>query len=383
MNKSIFMRILWAVLGLVMLVLPMAVFISEWGNGKDREEDIYAFDVAEYSESRQFVEFEMISYPFASFELNDTQGLYFVFDEDMCTYIVCMNNNRLEEEFAEIYEYTFSDTVEAPKVGRVEGYSMEIDEEIRDIAIEEFNYMWGEEIATEQNFEEYFGNYYLDTTYIPNASEESLFTRILTLAFTTVVGIILLWCAFAKPKQEPATENVANEDVEPAFDHSPMTDLFGTSDAGFATIGELPNPGNIVIAVAASIAGAALGGVVWILIYKLGYIAAVSGYVAVACAMLGYTKFGKRELSILSIIWCILISAAMIVFANYISYTWEVMDAINASNPGRAEFTKVFMHLPDMLKEWDAEGYFWRDLAMGLLFLVISGIGSLFSRKKR
>ena len=374
-------RTFLVVMGVFMLVAAAGTFytLTESGSSEGVEGEVQRFDPTVEYENKQLVEFEMISYPFASFELNDSQGLYFVFDTDMSVYIVCMDNERLETEFKEIYDYTFSDASETAGIGAVEGYAMPIDAELKTIAIEEFNYLWGSDVLTDTNFVDYIGDYYLDTTYIPESSEESVSTIIIGGIFFLALGIYLIYYGikgYKKAEQKVA----AASDVKVHEDAVTMA----TAQAGAVSgAGELPVPRNIFVALAASIICAAAGGLLWIVFYKLGRIAAISGYLAVFGAMYGYSKFGKRELKGMSVVWCILAGVAMIVFANYISYTWEIVDAINASNPGRAEFARVFMNMPQMMTEWELWGSFLTDLGMGLIFALIAGVGSLFGKKKK
>lgn len=394
-----FARAFLVLMGVFMLIASVGTFSTLAGNGssEDTEKEAQWFDPMAENEDKQMVKFELISYPFASFELSDSQGLYFVFDSDMCGYIVCMDNERLETEFKALYDYTFSDTAVFPGEGYIEGYAMMIEEDLKSLAIEEFNYLWGEDILTDANFEEYLGAYYLDSTYIPESNGESVAATILGGIFFLVLGVYLIYYGvkgYKKAEEKMAAKSVlSNESTttgglkERALGANGMVEA-AVIDANAAAAavngaGELPVPGNILVAMAASILCAAGGGLLWILFYKLGRIAAISGYLAVLGAMWGYSKFGKRELKGLAVVWCILTGLVMIVFANYISYAWEIVDAINASNPGRAEFAKVFMSMPQMMREWELWGSFVTDLGMGIVFALLAGLSSLFGKKKK
>ena len=407
-----FARAFLVLMGVFMLIASVGTFSTLAGNGssEDTEKEAQWFDPTAEYEDKQMVKFELISYPFASFELSDSQGLYFVFDSDMCGYIVCMDNERLETEFKALYDYTFSDTAVFPGEGYIEGYAMMIEEDLKSLAIEEFNYLWGEDILTDANFEEYLGAYYLDSTYIPESNGESVAATILGGIFFLVLGVYLIYYGvkgYKKAEQKIAAQSTisnasttagglkecalgTNGVVETAADtaagSSKLSTAVNDANAEAASVtgaGDLTVPGNIFVALAASVICAAAGGLLWIVFYKLGRIAAISGYVAVFGAMYGYSKFGKRELKVISTAWCILTGVAMIVFANYISYTWEIVDAINASNPGRAEFLKVFINMPQMMTEWELWSSFLSDLAMGLIFALIAGISGLFGKKKQ
>ena len=409
-------RIFLGLLGVMMLVAAGGVFLSAvagTGDAGDGEEAVAWFGSTAASDEKQKMNVQMISYAFATFELNDTQGLYFVFDEDMAVYIVCMDNARLETEFADIYEFTFTETLEVPEIGSLEGYAMAIEDDLKELAIEEFNYLWGEEILTADNFSDYMGSYYLDTTYQPTKEGESAATLIISGIFFLGLGIYLLYYAVKgyKKAQQKINEQSGLKQYAKALNAGKEGVGTGTADSGMLHVGngtaaantgvspdvagpaggtaqvtgagDLPVPRNIVLALTAAVFCALAGGVLWILFYKMGRIAAISGYVAVAGAMLGYYKFGRREKSTVGNILCVLIGVAVIVFANYLSYAWEIVDAMNASSPGRAEFAKVFVNMPQLMTDWDLWNSFMADLGMGLVFALLAGLGGLIGRKKK
>ena len=187
-----------AVVGVILMlvgIMSISKYCREAAEAKENME-VQWFDVYSSSDELQGVEFLLISNAFAEYTYGTTQGFYFVFDEDMCGYIVCMEQDRIAEEFQANYDYTFTDIQTVPELGYLEGYAVEIDEEIREYAIEYFNYFWGEEIIDETNFEEYLGSYYLDTTIEPAAENNNLSTAVVMI----IVGVILLVVAIVKMK---------------------------------------------------------------------------------------------------------------------------------------------------------------------------------------
>lgn len=389
-------RVFLGLLGVMMLLVSSLATLSLIVSDEpgDIEQEAQWFDTVTEYEGKQMIEFNMISYPFASFELNDSQGMYFVFDSEMCIYIICMDNDRLETEFADIYEYTFSDADVVPAPGTVEGYAMPIEDDLKAIAIEEFNYLWGETVITDTNFSEYLGTYYLDTTYQPTTEGEGVASTIVTAIFGLSIGIYLIYYAVKghkKVTEKIQAQSSLKQHAEAAAGATAVgtgvsADIAEASTQATARVsgaGDLPVPRNIFITLLAVILGAAAGGVLWILFYKLGRIAAISGYLAVFGAIWGWTKIGRREKTKAAMGLCIFAGVAMIVLANYIAYAWEIVDAMNATSPGRAEFVKVFFHMPSFMKEWDLWGSFLADLAMGLVFALIAGVSGLFGKKKQ
>ncbi len=381
-------RIFLGIMGVILLVAGFSVLntgITQTREDAEAEEP-HQFDPYSWYEEKQMVEFEMISDPFAFFEYSDKQGLYFVFDADMRASIICMDVNRLESEFSEIYEYTFSDSVQVPKAGVVEGYAIPIEEDLKTIAIEEFNYLWNEEVLTEENFEDYLGVYYLDTTYQPDTEGENPLSMILTGALFLVIGICVFYYitrGYKKAKQKAQKQNSFTDKKQDGFTDEGQTGFTNQEEekVTLQNTVDLPIPRNILATLLAVLIGAALGGVCWIICFKLGRIAAISGCLAVMGAIWGWSKFGRRELTTGAWIFCVLIGVGMIFFANYVSYAWDIMDVINQSSPGRAQFTKILTNMPSLMKEMELWGSFAADLAMGLLFAALAGFGGRPGKK--
>lgn len=136
--------------------------------------------------------------------------------------------------------------------------------------------------------------------------------------------------------------------------------------------------------VLAGIVGAFLfslaGGVVWFLLYQIGYLAALSGIVGVICAIKGYSIFAKREsvkgVVISSVIAFLVIVIAWYLCASYDLYTeWQ-----NWYANGEADFTITFfksIRYTFILFLEDSEFLvaYLKDLGIGLIFCVIGAFG--------
>ena len=122
-----------------------------------------------------------------------------------------------------------------------------------------------------------------------------------------------------------------------------------------------------------------IGGVVWFLLYQIGFLAAISGVVGVVCAIKGYAVFGKCE-SKRGIIISTIVAFLVIVLAWYLCFAYDVYLAYQAwYEEGEIDYTiSVF----DAISQGHiyftdpaiAIGYF-KDLAIGLLCCVIGAFG--------
>lgn len=367
-------RILILALG-VCLILAGAVGIAQHYleiNEKGESGEALWFDLYSPSEDLQMLEFLFISEPFAEYSYGSSQGFYLVYDEDMYGYIVCMNNDRLEEEFRANYDYTYEDIERVPALGYVEGYSVEIDEELKEYALDFCNDFWGEEFLDETNFSDYLGNYYLDTTLEP-ASEGSISTQVVMI----VVGLIFVVIAITKAADVPLQKTEQEERTNQ--DNPYMND---TETVSYSGSPEVEKPGSLLLALIGSVIGACVGGVLWVLIYKLGYIAGITGCVAAVGALTGFRLLGKRETTGGVVVWCVFISLVVLLLGNAVAYAWDFTEAFNEGSPGRAEFFTVLKQLPTVLKEYDCVGSFFGDWVMGVFFAALSGF-SLGGRKKK
>ncbi|MFT4105879.1 MAG: hypothetical protein QM657_08960 [Lacrimispora sp.] len=138
------------------------------------------------------LEGRMMTFEFAS-DFKETNHYYFVYDEESLPYIIQVHGN-LSKEALKIQSYLYEDSKEEPEPVSFYGIAAPIEENIRKYAIESYNEMWEEDLVTEDNFSDYFGEYYLDTTRKPespvskNVSLLFLWSAMLALAATAYLA---------------------------------------------------------------------------------------------------------------------------------------------------------------------------------------------------
>lgn len=148
-----------------------------------------------------------ILYEFAS-DFKKTKHFYFVMGDDFAPYIVQIHGD-LSPELTALQDYMYSEEVtETPDPVAIYGMSAYIQEDVRDFAIEAYNLMFDEEIVNEENFQDYFGEYYLDTTKAPTApvpeAVSFLFLASLLLALAAV-----WFCIYKTGKTKAARKTLA------------------------------------------------------------------------------------------------------------------------------------------------------------------------------
>lgn len=135
----------------------------------------------------------MMTWEFAS-DFKETNHYYFAYDENLLPYIVQVHGD-LPEEYLQIQSYLYDESGEAPEPAVFYGMSSHIEDDIREYAMESYNEMWGEKLVTEDNFSDYFGEYYLDTTRKPASNASETISLIFSYGFLAVLAgtLLLVW----------------------------------------------------------------------------------------------------------------------------------------------------------------------------------------------
>lgn len=132
-----------------------------------------------------------------------------------------------------------------------------------------------------------------------------------------------------------------------------------------------------------------VGGILWFVLWQLGFLAAISGLVGVICAVKGYTFFAKtKRESKACLILSVIISMLVLAIAWYACVAYDIYLAYQEwFATGEVDFTVTFFEAVN------AVPYFFQDseillpylgnLGMGLLFAVLGVISYLASREKK
>lgn len=132
-----------------------------------------------------------------------------------------------------------------------------------------------------------------------------------------------------------------------------------------------------------------VGGILWFVLYQIGYLAAISGLVGVICAVKGYTFFSKAKNESVK---CVVISTLMTVLTLVISWYFCVaFDIYNVYNDlfasGEIDFTYTFFEAVQVVPFFFAESEvliaYLKDLGLGLLFAVLGVVYYLSIRERK
>ena len=146
------------------------------------------------------------------------------------------------------------------------------------------------------------------------------------------------------------------------------------------TFGKETVSSNVVTGIVGAFLGSLVGVAMWVIVYKLGYIAGMSGAVMVICAMMGYKKFGKC-LDIKGIIICVVLCIGMIYISQRLSVSLQLYKEFSDYGYDMA-FSDCYKEMFDILDVVDQKSTFWGDLAIGYLLFVIASVSYVISSIK-
>ncbi len=119
---------------------------------------------------------------------------------------------------------------------------------------------------------------------------------------------------------------------------------------------------NVLFGVIGAFLFSLVGGVLYVVLSMVGYIAAISGLIGVVCAIKGYSFFAKKE-SKKGIIISVIIAALVLVIAWYVGFSIALVDAYEYwYETGEADYIPTvfeamqfgFIYIPDNLAFlWD------------------------------
>lgn len=144
---------------------------------------------------------------------------------------------------------------------------------------------------------------------------------------------------------------------------------------------------NVLAGTVGALLFALAGGVVWFLLYQVGFMAGISGIVGVVCAIKGYSLFAKTE-SMKGIIISIIAAVVIMILAWYLCLSWDVYEAYQEwYAAGEVDFTLTFGESVQtaylFLEEPDIAFDYLKDLGIGLLLCVVGAYGSVSNALRR
>ena len=164
-NKRLTIKLL---LCLIYIIIITILFVCAY---KLYEDKIYikSWDEVESVEDYTYITVHKMSEKFAYYEETNI-GLHFVIEKEVTgqwrTYIVAIDENKYKD-YKDIIDYTYERTDKIPKAKKIYGYPVITTDDIKTLAIKNIaNFVPAENevVISEENYETYLTNSYLDTT---------------------------------------------------------------------------------------------------------------------------------------------------------------------------------------------------------------------------
>ena len=131
------------------------------------------------------------------------------------------------------------------------------------------------------------------------------------------------------------------------------------------------------------------GGILWFVLYQIGYLAALSGLIGVICAVKGYTFFAKtKDESKTCLILSSIIAIAVLAISWYLCVGYDIYLAYQEwYAEGEVDFTLTFFEsvqvIPYFFEDTELLVAYLKDLGFGLLFAILGIVSYLSSREKK
>ena len=200
------------VISIIYLIMITILFVCAY---KIFEKDKYIVSLSEVKNTNQYTYIEVyrMSEKFAYYEETNI-GLHFVVEKEDTgewhIYLIAINEDNYDK-YKKIVDYTYEKTKKEPKPIKVYGYPTIINDERKQLAlnnIEKFIPKENEIKITSDNYEEYFTNSYLDTT----RNQEDRFNIILFLTLIIILVLIVLLFVTLLHKNKKIEEWKEDED---------------------------------------------------------------------------------------------------------------------------------------------------------------------------
>ena len=180
---------------LLYLLLITILFVSSYKLSQERK-DIIPWSQVQSNDDYSYIDIYKMSEKFAYFEERNV-GIHFVIEKEDTgiwhTYIIAINEDEYNK-YKDIIDYTYERTDKVPKKLRVYGYPVITSTEIKDLAVKNIsNFVPAEnEIKiTDDNYEAYLTNSYLDTTKAKTVKFNISLTIVIFLLITIIFLLLL------------------------------------------------------------------------------------------------------------------------------------------------------------------------------------------------
>ena len=188
----------------IYLIIITVLFVCSYDLFLEKKE-ILPWSEVESVEDYTYMDISKMSEKFAYYEETNV-GLHFIIEEENTglwhTYIVAINENEYDK-YKDIIDYTYERVEQKPDKIRIYGYPVNVSDEIKKMAIKNIIHFVpaeNEVEITEDNYENYLTNSYLDAT--KERKEEFSLVLCISLFLLFIVIVLFFLTIFDKKKIE-------------------------------------------------------------------------------------------------------------------------------------------------------------------------------------
>ena len=202
-EKRVTMKMLLCILYLIVITV---LFVCAYSIFKDKEK-VTAWDKVTTSDQYAYIDISQMSEKFAYFSDSKKQIHFVIEKEDTGlwhTYLIAINEEDYNQ-YKDIIDYTYQRTDKVPEKKRVYGYPVIINDDLKRLAINNItNFIPAENevVITNENFNEYLTNSYLDVTM----DKKDEFNFILMIILLMIFIVIVLFILTVTSRNEPTDD---------------------------------------------------------------------------------------------------------------------------------------------------------------------------------
>ncbi|MEF2920688.1 MAG: hypothetical protein U0O22_09535 [Acutalibacteraceae bacterium] len=142
---------------------------------------------------------------------------------------------------------------------------------------------------------------------------------------------------------------------------------------------------NVFLGVLGAFLFSLAGGILWYVLYQIGILAAISGFVGTFAAIYGYFIFSKNE-SMKGIVIGVIFSLLTLVLAWYLCIATDVFNVYKewyamGEIDYQITFGEALQSVPLFMTEPEIAFNYWKDLVIGIIFAVAGSIKPVLSFK--
>ncbi len=198
---------------ILMLIGGLFIGLIYYGTKEDLKNPIAMNKTANYDEGTYaYIDVKLMTDYFATYSEDDVvkSKYYFVWDDNY-SYIACLNEDTFKQ-LKSIFDYSYREgEMEEPKSVRIYGNTTGIADDLKKLAIENYNKIYNEEFLNDENAFSYLGMYYLNTAETPQT--DAIYSYIL-FGIPVVLGIVFIIIYILNSKRTKKTLEVYGPELE-------------------------------------------------------------------------------------------------------------------------------------------------------------------------